>query len=79
MTTLTSLKLALKHEYEATVTGLSPRQPLSATLHSAGFEILMGGSGWSTPSQRLHHTSPIPPLDSLHEITHEDLGPGNRA
>ena len=44
MATLDSLKQALRQKAEATAT--SPKQPLSDTQYSAGFDILVRGSGW---------------------------------
>ncbi|RDL36265.1 uncharacterized protein BP5553_06877 [Venustampulla echinocandica] len=46
MATLDSLKQALREKAKATAS--SPKQPLSATQYSAGFNILMRGSGWIT-------------------------------
>lgn len=82
MTTLTSLKSALKHEYEATVTGLSPRQPLSDTLHSAGFEVLMRGSGWSTHKDFIiPHLSHLltPFMKSRTKISVLEIGPSPKS
>ncbi|KAI1377830.1 phosphoribosyl transferase domain protein [Hypoxylon crocopeplum] len=46
MATLDSLKLALRQK--VTATGSFSRRPLSDTQYSAGFDILVQGSGWRT-------------------------------
>ena len=46
MATLDSLKWALRQK--ATATASSPKQPLSDTQYSAGFDILVRGSEWMT-------------------------------
>jgi hypothetical protein len=46
MATLDSLKQALRQKAKATAS--SPKQPLSDTQYSAGFNILVQGSGWMT-------------------------------
>lgn len=46
MATLDSLKQALKQKAKATAS--SPKQPLSDIQYSAGFDILVRGSGWMT-------------------------------
>lgn len=46
MATLDSLKWALRQK--ATATASSPKQPLSDTQYSTGFDILVRGSGWVT-------------------------------
>src|SRR5438477_11369425 len=46
MTTLDSLKWALRQKAKATAS--SPKQPLSDTQYGAGFDILVQGSGWMT-------------------------------
>ena len=46
MATLDSLKQALRQEANATAS--SPKQPLSDTQYSAGFDILVQGSRWMT-------------------------------
>ncbi len=46
MATLDSLKWALRQKAAATAS--SPKQPLSDTQYSAGFDILVQGSGWMT-------------------------------
>jgi len=46
MATLDSLKQALRQKAKATAS--SPKQPLSDTQYSAGFDILVRGSGWMT-------------------------------
>lgn len=46
MATLDSLKRALRQKVRATAS--SPKQPLSDTQYSAGFDILVRGSGWMT-------------------------------
>ena len=46
MATLDSLKQALRQK--ANVTASSPKQPLSDTQYSAGFDILVRGSEWMT-------------------------------
>src|SRR4051794_3820641 len=46
MTTLHSLKQALRQK--ATATAPSLKQPLSDTQYSAGFDILVQDSGWAT-------------------------------
>jgi hypothetical protein len=46
MATLDSLKQALWQKVKATTS--CPEQPLSNKQYSAGFDILVGGSGWMT-------------------------------
>lgn len=82
MTTLTSLKSALKHEYDATVTGLSPRQPLTDAQGSTGFEILMRGSGWTTHKDFIiPHLSHLltPFMKSRTKISVLEIGPGPKS
>ena len=47
MATLDFLKQTLRQKAQAT-TASSPKQPLSDTQYSAGFDILVRGSGWMT-------------------------------
>lgn len=58
MATLDSLKRALWQKVKATAS--SPKQPLSDTQYSAGFDILVRSSGWMT-----YHEFIIPQLSQL--------------
>ena len=80
MATLDSLKRALRHK--ATALGSSPKQPLSDTQYSAGFDILVGDSeriayqDFIIPqlSQLL-----IPLFDSRIHISVLEIGPGPKS
>ncbi|KAF2454375.1 phosphoribosyl transferase domain protein [Lineolata rhizophorae] len=80
MATLESLKRALRQKANATTS--SPKQPLSDTQYSAGFEILARDSGWTTYqdfiipqlSQLL-----IPLFNSRIDISVLEIGPGPKS
>ncbi|KAF1956996.1 phosphoribosyl transferase domain protein [Byssothecium circinans] len=80
MATLDTLKRALRQK--ANATALSPKQPLSDTQYSAGFEILMRNSGWM-----LYQDFIIPQLSQLLtplfnsriDISVLEIGPGPKS
>jgi len=80
MATLNSLKGALRQN--ATATASSPKEPLSETQYSAGFDILVQGPGWTTYrdfiipqlSQLLAHL-----LNSRTRISILEIGPGPKS
>ena len=80
MATLDSLKQALRQKASATAPSL--KQPLSDTQHSAGFDILMRGSGWKTYQDFI-----IPQLSQLlgslfnsrDRISILEIGPGPKS
>ncbi|KAF2266005.1 hypothetical protein CC78DRAFT_460153 [Lojkania enalia] len=80
MATLDSLKHALRRKAKALA--LVPKQPLSDTQYSAGFEILVQGSGWTTYQDFI-----IPQLSQLlvlllnsrTQISALEIGPGPKS
>lgn len=80
MATLDSLKLALRQKAMAKAS--SPKQPLSDTQYSAGFDILVQGSGWMT-----YRNFIIPQLSQLLasllnsriDISALEIGPGPKS
>lgn len=80
MATLDSLKRALRQKAMATAS--SPKQPLSDTQYSAGFDTLVQGSGWMT-----YHDFIIPQLSQLLaplfnsriHISALEIGPGPKS
>ena len=80
MATLDSLKEALRQKAKATTS--SPKQPLSDTQYSAGFDILVGGSGWMTYKEFIipRLSQLLAPLfnSSIH-ISALEVGPGPKS
>ncbi|KID65501.1 Adenine phosphoribosyltransferase [Metarhizium brunneum] len=80
LTTLESLKQSLRHK--ATTTSSSAKRPLSDSQYSAGFEILLGSSGWLTYQDFI-----IPQLSALLDplvnsgvrISVLEVGPGPKS
>jgi adenine phosphoribosyltransferase len=80
MATLDFLKQALRQEDKATAS--SPKQPLPDTQYSAGFDILLRGSGWMTYQDFI-----IPQLSQLlapfftsrTHISALEIGPGPKS
>lgn len=80
MTTLDSLKQALRQKAKATASSL--KQPLSDAQYSAGFDILLRGSGWIT-----YQDFVIPQLSQLlaplfnsrNHISALEIGPGPKS
>ncbi|KAG0155864.1 hypothetical protein PDIDSM_3037 [Penicillium digitatum] len=80
MTTLDSLKRALRQK--ATVLGSFQKQPLSDIQFSAGFDILLQGSGWVTYQNFIipQLSELIAPLfDSRLNISVLEIGPGPKS
>lgn len=80
MATLNSLKRALRQK--ATATALTPKQPLSDTQYSAGFDILVRGSGWMTYQDFIipQLSQLLAPLfDSRINISVLEIGPGPKS
>ncbi|KAK3171718.1 hypothetical protein OEA41_003802 [Lepraria neglecta] len=80
MATLDSLKQALKQKAKATAS--SPKQPLSDTQYSAGFDILVRGSGWMTYQdfiipQLFQLLAPL--FNSRIHISALEIGPGPKS
>ncbi|KAL7625173.1 hypothetical protein AAE478_004388 [Parahypoxylon ruwenzoriense] len=80
MATLDSLKRGLRQK--ATATASSPKQPLSDTQYSAGFDILVQGSGWMTYQdfiipQLSQLLAPL--LNSRTRISVLEIGPGPKS
>ena len=80
MATLDSLKQALRQKAQATP---SPsKQPLSDTQYSAGFDILVQGSGWTTYQDFIipQLSELLAPLfNSRIHISALEIGPGPRS
>src|SRR5437016_11315214 len=72
MATLNSLKWALRQK--ATATASSLKQPLTDTQYSAGFDILVRGSGWMTYENFI-----IPLFNSRIHISALEIGPGPKS
>ena len=80
LTTLESIKQGLRHK--ATTTSSSAKRPLSDSKYSAGFEILLGSSGWLTYQDFI-----IPQLSALLDplinsgvrISVLEVGPGPKS
>jgi len=80
MATLDFLKQALRQEDKATSS--FPKQPLSDTQYSAGFDILMRGSGWITYQDFIipHLSQLLAPLfTSRTHISALEIGPGPKS
>lgn len=80
MATLDSLKRALRQKAKATAA--SPKQPLSDTQYSAGFDILMRGSGWTTYQDFIipQLSQLLAPLfNSRIHISALEIGPGPKS
>ncbi|KAH8786253.1 phosphoribosyl transferase domain protein [Hyaloscypha finlandica] len=80
MATLDSLKWALRQK--ATATASSPKQPLSDTQYSAGFDILVRGSGWMTYQDFIipQLSQVLAPLfNSRIHISVLEIGPGPKS
>ncbi|KAI0455670.1 phosphoribosyl transferase domain protein [Xylaria acuta] len=80
MATLDSLKCALRQK--ATATTSSPKQPLSDTQYSAGFDIFTQGSGWTTYQDFIipQLSQLIGPLsNSRTNISVLEIGPGPKS
>lgn len=80
MTTFDSLKSALRHE--ATAMESSLKQPLSDTQYSAGFDILLQGSEWTTYQNFIipQLSQLLAPLfDSRTHISVLEIGPGPKS
>ncbi|BCR83544.1 uncharacterized protein ACHE_10946A [Aspergillus chevalieri] len=80
MATLESLKSDLVHK--ATATESSLKQPLSDTQYSAGFDILLQGSGWITYQDFIipQLSQLLAPLfDSRTHISVLEIGPGPKS
>jgi adenine phosphoribosyltransferase len=80
MATLDSLKWALRQK--ATATASSPKQPLSDTQYSAGFDILARGSGWMTYQDFIipQLSQLLAPLfNSRIHISALEIGPGPKS
>lgn len=80
MATLDSLKQALRQKAKATAS--SPKQPLSDTQYSAGFDILMRGSGWITYQDFIipQLSQLLAPLfNSRNSISALEIGPGPKS
>jgi adenine phosphoribosyltransferase len=80
MATLDSLKRALRQKAKATAS--SPKQPLSDTQYSAGFDILVRGSGWRTYQDFIipQLSQLLAPLcNSRIHISALEIGPGPKS
>ena len=80
MATLDSLKQALRQKAKATAS--SPKQPLSDTQYSAGFDILVQGSGWTTYQDFIipQLSQLLTPLfNSRIHISALEIGPGPKS
>lgn len=80
MATLDFLKQALRQKDNATAS--SPKQPLSETQYSAGFDILMRGSGWMTYQDFIipQLSQLLAPLfNSRIHISALEIGPGPKS
>ena len=80
MATLDSLKQALRQKAKATAS--SPKQPLSDTQYSAGFDILLRGSGWITYQDFIipQLSQLLTPLfNSRDSISALEIGPGPKS
>ena len=80
MATLDSLKQALRQKAKATAS--SPKQPLSDTQYSAGFDILVRGSGWMTYQDFIipQLSQVLAPLfNSRTQISALEIGPGPKS
>ncbi|MCJ1404336.1 hypothetical protein MMC11_007561 [Xylographa trunciseda] len=80
MATLDSLKQALRQKANATAS--SPKQPLSDTQYSAGFDILVRGLGWMTYQDFVIPQLPqvLDPLfNSRIHISALEIGPGPKS
>ena len=80
MATLDSLKQALRQKAKATAS--SPKQPLSDTQYSAGFDILVQGSGWLTYQDFIipQLSELLAPLfNSRIQISALEIGPGPKS
>ncbi|KAF2187516.1 hypothetical protein K469DRAFT_629357 [Zopfia rhizophila CBS 207.26] len=80
MATLDSLKRALRQKAKATAS--SPKQPLSETQYSAGFDILVRGSGWMTYQDFIipQLSQLLAPLfNSRIHISALEIGPGPKS
>ena len=80
MATLDSLKQALRQKAKATAS--SPKQPLSDTQYSAGFDILVRGSGWLTYQDFIipQLSQLLAPLfNSRIQISALEIGPGPKS
>ena len=80
MATLESLKQALRQKAKATAS--SPKQPLSDAQYSAGFDILVRGSGWMTYQgfiipQLSQLLAPL--FNSRTHISALEIGPGPKS
>jgi adenine phosphoribosyltransferase len=81
MATLEALKLALRQKADETTTS-STKQPLSDAQYSAGFDILIQGSGWMTYQesiipQLLEQLTPV--FNSRDRISVLEIGPGPKS
>ncbi|EXJ72047.1 uncharacterized protein A1O5_04550 [Cladophialophora psammophila CBS 110553] len=82
MATLDSLKLALRQKARAIATASYPKQPLSDTQYSAGFDILMQGLGWRTYRDFIvpQLSQLLAPLfNSPAQISVLEIGPGPKS
>ena len=80
MATLDSLKQALRQKAKATAS--SPKQPLSDTQYSTGFDILVRGSGWLTYQDFIipQLSQLLAPLfNSRVHISALEIGPGPKS
>jgi len=80
MATLDSLKWALRQK--ATATASSPKRPLSDSQYSAGFDILVRGSGWMTYQDFIipQLSQQLAPLfNSRFHISALEIGPGPKS
>ncbi|KAI9771682.1 MAG: hypothetical protein M1840_001898 [Geoglossum simile] len=80
MATLDSLKQALRQKAKATAS--SPKLPLSDTQYSAGFDVLVRGSGWSTYQDFIipQLSQLLAPLfNSRIHISALEIGPGPKS
>lgn len=80
MATLESLKQALRQKAKATA--LSPKQPLSDTQYSAGFDILVQDAGWMTYQDFIvpQLSQLLAPLFNSHiHISALEIGPGPKS
>ncbi|TVY30789.1 Adenine phosphoribosyltransferase [Lachnellula hyalina] len=80
MATLDSLKFALRQK--ATATASSPKQSLSDSQYSAGFDILVQGSGWLTYQdfiipQLSEQLAPV--FNSRIHVSVLEIGPGPKS
>ena len=87
MATLDSLKQALRQKAQEVTTASSsssspPKQPLSDTQYSAGFDILLRGSGWMTYQDfDIPQLSQLlaPLFDSRVHVSALEIGPGPKS